>query len=84
MPARGYDNTVFIVSVNQAGDNGAGLTFAGVALISGVKGEILAEGGGYEDQIITADLMKNDLEAVKEGRMGYFLPLRRPELYALD
>lgn len=84
MPARGYDNTAFIVSVNQAGDNGAGLTFAGVALISGVKGEILAEGAGYDDQIITADLRQNDLDAVKDGRMGYFLPLRRPEIYGID
>jgi predicted amidohydrolase len=84
MPARGYDNTAFIVSVNQAGENGAGLTFAGVALISGVKGEILAQAAGYDSQIIAADLSQNDLETVKEGRMGYFLPLRRPELYELD
>jgi N-carbamoylputrescine amidase len=84
MPTRGYDNTTFIVSVNQTGDNGAGLTFAGVALISGVKGEILAETAGYEPAVITADLLKNDLEGVKNGRMGYFLPLRRPELYELD
>jgi N-carbamoylputrescine amidase len=81
LPARAYDHTVFVAACNQAGDNGGGLEFAGVCLILGPKGEILAEAVGLDDQLVTADLRAADLASVREGRMGYFLPLRRPELY---
>lgn len=83
MPARAYDNTMFLVACNQVGDNGAGLTFAGTALIAGPKGEILAQASNSEQGLIVADLKADELLAVKEGRMGYFLPLRRPDLYKI-
>lgn len=81
LPARAYDNTVFLAACNQVGDNGAGLIFAGAALIVGPKGEILARAAGDREEVIVADLLAENLAAVREGRMGYFLPLRRPEIY---
>ena len=84
LPARAYDNTVFVLACNQAGDNGGGLNFSGVALIIGPKGEILAQAAGNEDQLVVADLKAEELNNVKEGRMGYFLPIRRPEVYGLS
>jgi N-carbamoylputrescine amidase len=84
MPARAYDNTVFVVGVNPVGDNGAGLTFAGAALIAGPKGQILAEAQSDRETVITAQLSADDLRAIKEGPMGYFLPQRRPKLYDLS
>jgi N-carbamoylputrescine amidase len=83
LPARAYDNTVFVVACNQAGNNGGGLTFSGVALILGPKGQILAQATGTEDALVTADLKEDEIQSVREGRMGYFLPLRRPDLYDL-
>ena len=81
LPARSYDNTLYLVAVNQVGDNGAGLEFAGVAVILGPKGEILTQAAGRESGLIYADLTGGDLVTIKEGRMGFFLPLRRPGLY---
>ena len=83
LPARAYDNTVFVVACNLAGDNGGGLDFSGVALIIGPKGEVLAQAAGNKDQLVMADLKAEDLKTIKEGRMGFFLPIRRPEVYGL-
>lgn len=84
LPARAYDNTVFVVACNQAGDNGAGLDFSGVALVLGPKGQVLAQATGTEDALVTADLKAAQIQSIKEGRMGYFLPLRRPDLYDIQ
>jgi predicted amidohydrolase len=81
LPARAYDNTVFLAACNQAGDNGAGLFFAGIALIIGPKGDILAQAAGETNALVVANLADDELKVIREGRMGYFLPLRRPELY---
>lgn len=83
LPARAYDNTVFLIACNQAGPNNGGLTFAGVALIIGPKGDVIAQKTGLEDDLVTADLKAADLSTVKNGRMGYFLPLRRPDIYSI-
>jgi N-carbamoylputrescine amidase len=83
LPARAYDNTVFVVACNLAGDNGGGLDFSGVALIIGPKGEVLAQAAGNQDRLVFADLKAEELNNVKAGRMGFFLPIRRPEVYGL-
>ncbi|MEW6263758.1 MAG: nitrilase-related carbon-nitrogen hydrolase [Thermodesulfobacteriota bacterium] len=83
LPARAYDNTVFLAACNLVGDNGGGLSFSGAALIIGPKGDVLAQASGLEEGLITAELKASDLAAVKEGRMGFFLPQRRPDLYDL-
>ena len=82
LPARAYDNTVYLAAANLAGGNGRGLRFAGVALILGPKGQVLASEIGSDEKPAVAAVTEGDLRAVREGRMGYFLPLRRPGLYA--
>ncbi|MFH1135671.1 MAG: nitrilase-related carbon-nitrogen hydrolase [Pseudomonadota bacterium] len=84
LPARAYDNSVYLAACNQAGDNGAGLSFAGVALITGPKGELLAQALGNEDDLVVADLREDALTQVREGRMGFFLPERKPGMYRTD
>ena len=81
LPARAYDNSVYLAACNQAGDNGAGLSFAGVAMIAGPKGDIMAMTHGEEDDLVIADIKEKPLTQVREGRMGYFLPERRPSMY---
>jgi len=82
LPARAYDNSVFLLACNPAGDNGQGLTFAGAALILGPKGQVLAQWSGEHETIVRADLPAADLAAVRESKMGFFLPSRRPDLYS--
>ena len=81
LTARAYDNSVFIVALNLAGENGHGLEFPGVAAILSPSGKLLADLTGNSDTLLTAVLRKKDLLAVREHRMRYFLPNRRPELY---
>jgi len=81
MTARAFDNGVFIVACNQVGKNQTGLEFPGLAVVIGPSGNILTDKtGGGEDMLVT-DLKSDALSAVRDHKMRYFLPNRRPELY---
>lgn len=85
LPARAYDNTVFVAACNQVGDNGLGTVFTGGAMILDVRGDPIAEdfSGGC---MLTADLdgkLQHDLrtEGNRDMRSLYFLNRRRPDIY---
>lgn len=85
LPARAYDNTVYVGACNSFGDNGLGTVFGGGAMILDPRGSVLAEDfSGIE--LVTADLASEPLDRIRaEGyesmRDLYFLDKRRPELY---
>jgi predicted amidohydrolase len=82
MPARAYDNSVFVVVCNQVGENGAGNSFPGICLILDPRGEIIAEAATSEEEMVIADLKAGDLaKARKPLRTHFYLHYRRPELY---
>jgi len=81
LTARAYDNGVFIVACNQTGANGDGLEFPGIALVLNPSGEVIAEHVSGEEGVLFADLRAADLAHVRENRMRFFLPNRRPGLY---
>jgi len=81
LPARAFDNGVFVVACNQAGDNGAGLTFPGLAMIIGPDGRVIATDVGGREALLIADLEAGRLAAVHSHPMRYFLPNRRPDIY---
>ena len=81
LTARAFDNSVFIVACNQVGENQKGLDFPGLAVIVGPSGKILAKDTTGREGMLVADLKSDDLAAVRDHRMRYFLPNRRPELY---
>jgi predicted amidohydrolase len=81
LSARAYDNGVFVVACNQAGEGGGGIRFAGVALVLDPRGEVIAETAGDEDSMIVATLEAEALIRTRNTRMGFFLAHRRPELY---
>jgi N-carbamoylputrescine amidase len=81
LPARAFDNGVFVVACNQAGDNGAGLTFPGIAVVIGPDGRVIAADAGGREGVLVADLDAGLLAAVRSHPMRYFLPQRRPDLY---
>jgi len=82
LPARAYDNSVFLVACNPLGESESGLAFSGGALILGPKGEILAETQGGGEEIILAELKSDTLRSVRENSKGFFLGRRRPEIYS--
>ncbi len=84
LPARAYDNTVFVAACNACGDNGAGVTLGGGAAVYDVRGRRVACGEGA--CTVTADLDPSEMESIRSGggpsmRDVYFLDKRRPELY---
>ena len=81
LPARAFDNGVYVAAVNAVGDNGSGLYFPGVAALISPAGEILHSYTGEQENMLIADLSARELSAVREHPMKYFLPNRRPELY---
>jgi predicted amidohydrolase len=82
LPARAYDNGVFVVACNQTGDNNDGLAFPGLALVLNASGEVISEDVSGDEGVLFADLRAADLAHVRENRMRFFLANRRPELYA--
>lgn len=81
LPARAFDNGVFVVACNQVGENGAGLLFPGIAVVFGPDGRLLANYVGKREKILFAELGAGMLQDIRTHRMRYFLPERRPQLY---
>ncbi len=81
LPARAYDNSIFIVCCNQIGDNGDGLIFPGVSVVIGPTGEVHRKNVYEKEGLLIADLEKKAFDAVRGHRMRFFFPNRRPELY---
>lgn len=81
LPARAYDNGIFIVAVNQLGTNGKGLTFPGNAVILDPSGKIVDKRLADSEGLLVADLQAGAWHAVRSHPMRHFFPNRRPELY---
>lgn len=70
--ARAYDNTCFACACNSVGSYGDGERYAGVALIVGPKGEIIAETSGYDEDFIEAEIDLGTIDKIRTSSMGYF------------
>ncbi len=81
LTARAFDNGVFLVACNQAGKTSEGFSFPGVALALRPDGQILARYAGKRENILFAELEADVLQDIRQHRMKYFLPQRRPDLY---
>jgi N-carbamoylputrescine amidase len=81
LPARAFDNSLYVVACNQTGDNQDGLRFPGTIIVLDPSGRIIKKNIGGKENMVIADLKAKELAAVRNHRMRYFLPNRRPELY---
>jgi predicted amidohydrolase len=81
LPARAYDNGMFVIACNPCGDNGRGLAFPGVALAIDPLGRIIQSYTGDYEHLMIVDLKSEMLDSVRNHKMRYFLPNRRPEIY---
>ena len=85
LPARAYDNTVYVGACNAYGPTGAGTDLGGGAMILDPRGIVMSEDYSGEC-MVTADLTSEPLDRIRaEGyenmRDLCFLDKRRPELY---
>jgi N-carbamoylputrescine amidase len=81
LPARAFDNGVFVAACNPVGDNGEGLSFPGVSLLLGPDGRLLDRIQGDAETFLLEVLRGKDLQNIRGHRMKYFLHERRPECY---
>ncbi len=81
LPARAFDNSLYVVACNQTGDNQAGLDFPGLGVIFDPAGRIIKKNTDGKEHMMVADLKTEELQKVRGHRMRYFLPNRRPDLY---
>ena len=81
LSARAFDNGVFIVACNQVGENQKGLDFPGLAVVIAPSGNIIQDKTTDREGMLVTDLKADELSAVRDHKMRYFLPNRRPELY---
>lgn len=81
LPARAFDNSVYVLACNQTGENGLGLHFSGLAVAINPSGQIMDKDLSGEPGLLIVDLKSRHLKYVREHRMRYFLPSRRPEIY---
>lgn len=85
LPARAYDNTIFVAACNMSGDNGYGTVFGGCAVVYDVRGNKMSGCDG--DRILTVDLDPGDMDRIRAPgyvsmRDLYFLDKSRPELFS--
>lgn len=81
LPARAYDNGVFVIACNQRGENGYGLDFPGLVVGIDPSGKLLEKDLSGQEGMLVFELKKESLSRVRDHRMRYFLPHRRAELY---
>ncbi|MFO7461676.1 MAG: nitrilase-related carbon-nitrogen hydrolase [Desulfatiglandales bacterium] len=81
IPGRAFDNGFFVIACNQAGTNKEGLSFPAVAMALGPDGRVLETYKGKGEGLMLVDLKSSVLDEVRNHRMRYFLPHRRPQLY---
>ena len=81
LAARAFDNGLFVVACNQIGENDKGLHFPGISMIIGPSGNVIEKNLSNTESLMITDLKSETLIRVREHRMRYFLPNRRPELY---
>jgi predicted amidohydrolase len=83
--ARAYDNCVYILAANQAGDNGQGTVYHGGAILIDPAGRVLAENFSGQPAMITASIDLRQVAGVRTTPQGmcrrFYAPQRRPELY---
>lgn len=86
LPARAYDNTVFIAACNLIGINGKGTTYGGGLMVLDPKGNLIKEDFNEEESILFVELdpeLINNIRRQDNNSMKfrYYMNHRRPELY---
>ena len=79
LPARAYDNSVFVVACNASGENCAGLKFPPLSLVIDPSGKLIKKSVAPAE-LMVVDLMAKDLDYVRMHHMRYFFPNQRQDI----
>ncbi|WP_298616911.1 amidohydrolase [uncultured Odoribacter sp.] len=64
--ARAIENQAYVAGVNCVGTDNGGLRYAGDSVVINARGEVLGEGKTFEDQIIIAEIDKEELNHFRQ------------------
>ena len=81
LPARAFDNSLYVIACNQSGVNANGLRFPGIAMVIDPSGNVVNKDLSDREGLIVADLSAAALDRVRSHKMRFFFPNRRPGLY---
>ena len=81
MPARAYDNGIYILACNLSGENKNQLYFPGLSLAINPSGNLISSNITRGESMIIVKIDRDSIDYVRKHKMRYFLPNRRPELY---
>ncbi len=81
LPARAFDNSLFVIACNQTGKNENGLFFPGIALSIDPSGNVIDKYLSPDEGILITNLSAKALLRVRSHKMRFFFPNRRPKLY---
>jgi len=81
LPARAFDNGLYLAACNQVGTTEAGFVFPGVALVLNPAGRVIVRYSENREKLLLADLEMDTIQRIRGHRMRYFIPHRRPDLY---
>ncbi len=82
LPARAYDNSLFVMACNQTGENRNRLEYQGIAMAIDPSGRVMGKKFSDREDLLVADLKADALAQVRSHKMRFFLPNRRPGLYS--
>src|SRR5262249_55840134 len=80
LPARAFDNSVYVIAVNQVGNNG-GIEFPGASMALDPCGDVIAEAKELAEDLMIVDVTVAGLEKKRRDALQFFTHFRRPELY---
>jgi len=76
LPARAYDNSIFIVVCNASGTNCAGLKFPALSMAFDPSGNLITK-SFFSDSLMIVDLKASAFDYVRNHQMRYFFANRR-------
>ncbi|BCS99215.1 amidohydrolase [Desulfoluna limicola] len=79
LPARAFDNSVWVAAVNQCGTNEAGLSFPPLALALDPSGHLTGP-PRLSQGLFFVDISREKLSCVRDHPMRYFLPNTRTDI----
>ena len=83
LPARAFDNSLFILANNQSGSNRNGLHFPGLAVAIDPSGKVISKNVSGKEGLMIIDLKAGALDRVRNHKMRFFLPNRRSDLFSI-
>lgn len=79
LPARAFDNSIWVAAVNQCGTNEAGLSFPPLALTLDPSGHLTGP-PRLSQGLFFVDISREKLSCVRNHPMRYFLPNTRTDI----